>query len=273
MLAKLNKKQVAALDTTAQQWIEWGLHSEFDFDASKFWISKAYETASLPPPTEWEYLDDPLQGQRRANQLVANAISCYGTQEAGWVAFYAFFLQECGITACEKLIPFMELVKAGCGWWWPFQSLCIITPTPKVQIKDRQLHCETGPAILYPSGWSIYALHGRVVPDWLILTPSELLDPLKVLQEENVEVRREGIRKIGLERLVYKLKGTSLDKKGNYELLSVPIGNSRTCPALKMLNPSVPECWHVEWVAPTCSTVEQALAWRNGTNVAPTLLT
>ena len=43
-------------------------------------------------------------------------------------------------------------------------------------------------------------------------------------------------------------------------------------PYLKMTNPSI-GVFHVEGVHPDCTTVDQALEFRNGTKVKPTVLT
>jgi hypothetical protein len=80
-----------------------------------------------------------------------------------------------------------------------------------------------------------------------------------VLKETNVEVRRELLRKIGVERFLAVAKSKTLHKRGNYELLSIDL--SAELPGrryLKMLNPSI-GIWHVEGVPQECKTVEQAL--------------
>ena len=62
------------------------------------------------------------------------------------------------------------------------------------------------------------------------------------------------------------------DRQGDYELLLLDLGDKRNRPYLKMLNPSI-GTWHVEGVHPDCATVEQALNWRNQTDVKPEVLT
>jgi hypothetical protein len=146
----------------------------------------------------------------------------------------------------------------------PYKGMACVSQNPvRIGWLNRRIHCDGGPAVEFADGWSHYALHGVPVPKWLACDSAESLDPLKILAEPNAEVRREGVRKIGVERLVYKAKARRIDATGSYELLEVPIGNNRTGLALKMLNPSVPELWHVEWVHHTCTTVQKALNFRN----------
>jgi hypothetical protein len=102
-------------------------------------------------------------------------------------------------------------------------------------------------------------------PEW-VLTPAERIDPDLALRETNADRRRELIRKVGIERMLSKLPHKSLDKRGNYELLSIDLPNiASDVRYLKMLNPSV-GCWHLEAInqreCPT-ATVEASLNWRN----------
>jgi hypothetical protein len=134
------------------------------------------------------------------------------------------------------------------------------------------LHNETGPSVLYADGFSVYSLNGVRVHKEIVETPAEQIDPQIVMKETNAEIRREIVRKIGVERLCQKLGADVLDKQGHYELLNLSLGENRKRPYLKMLNPSI-GTWHVEGVHPDCKSVEEALNWRNGTKEEPVVLT
>ncbi len=166
-----------------------------------------------------------------------------------------------GITPLNGLI---ELSKC-CGWWAPYQNAAILQHRHCELHQNAQgrLHKDGGMAVKYRDGWGVYALNGVRVPQWLAETSAEQLDCKQIVQLQNVEERREGVRKVGVERLVYKLGAKSLDKRGDYELLEMNLGLQRPAHALKMLNASVPELWHVEFVQHHCRTVEQALNFRN----------
>jgi hypothetical protein len=90
----------------------------------------------------------------------------------------------------------------------------------------------------------------------------EELDPHLVLSEKNAEIRREIVRKIGIDRIYQSLGGIVIDSLGLYDLVNLQLGDGRNRPYLKMINPSIGTT-HLEGVAPGITTVEQALAWRN----------
>ena len=80
--------------------------------------------------------------------------------------------------------------------------------------------------------------------------------------EAVLKVRRELIRKIGIDIFIQKMGAKSIHKQDNYELLSIDLDNQITnCRYLKMKNPSI-QTWHVEGVHRKCNTVQEALNWR-----------
>ncbi len=192
--------------------------------------------------------------------------STYGQHDAGWVSFYAYFREVCGLVEqTEPLVGLFELAKSA-GWALPHRNICWVSERHDVvQLNaEGRLHCNDGPAIHYPDGWSIYALNGVRVPEWLVETPPTDLDARKFAELENAETRREFVRKVGIERIATELGAEVLDRRGDYELLAVDLGGrTGKWPYLKMRNPSI-GVWHLEAVVKECATVEQALNWRNG---------
>ena len=199
----------------------------------------------------------------------------YGNHGAHWLGYYDFFLKELKLGCVKPMIPFINLAKY-CGWWAPFKDICLIQHRPKeIHLnEDKLLHKDGGPAISYRDGFSLWRLNGVKVPQWLAETREEDIDPRKLLEIDNVQVRAEFVRKVGIERVCYSLGAKCVDKKDGYELLMLDLGDGRRRPYLRMQNPSVPELWHVEGVHPDCDTVSEALVWRNGGETeAPTVLT
>jgi hypothetical protein len=77
-----------------------------------------------------------------------------------------------------------------------------------------------------------------------------------------VEVRRELIRKLGVEIYIQRMGAKSIHKQGDYELLDVHLSDEVPhARYLKMMNPSI-NTWHVEGVEG--NTVEEAINWRAG---------
>ncbi len=89
-----------------------------------------------------------------------------------------------------------------------------------------------------------------------------------ILRETNAEIRREIVRKIGIEKVCKDLNAQPIshyrdEVNGmNYELLLLDLGDGRTRPYLKMRNPSI-GVYHIEGVPPEITSAEQALIWRN----------
>jgi len=160
------------------------------------------------------------------------------------------------------------------GWYWPFTNIAVITQKPtKISIVDGVLHCDGGPAISYKGDFNVWALHGVRVDKYLAETPHNELDPKMFAKIRNVEIRKEFLRKFGMERLMKKLDCKLVDKgaddENQYELYNIDLGgNTGTWPYLKMWNTSE-EVWHVECVSRDCRTVEAALEFRTGCKGKP----
>ncbi|MBU1172974.1 MAG: hypothetical protein KKD44_25720, partial [Proteobacteria bacterium] len=203
----------------------------------------------------------------------------YGQNDASWLAFYDFFNEVCVLKKQTKSLYGLWLLAKSSGWVIPYKKVCFMSERYNVcKLQDGVIHCDGGPAISYPDGFSVWALHGVRVPQWLAESRDTEINPNELLKIKNVEQRREFVRKIGLERICYALKSKVIDKSGDYELLLLDIGDNRKRPYLKMLNPSI-GTWHIEGVHPDCITVQQAINYRRfgtvetETNWSPTILT
>jgi hypothetical protein len=132
-----------------------------------------------------------------------------GQEQSYWLAYYTFARDVLGVSfEAEKshdLDLWCEVAKS-CGWWWPFEGLCIAAGRPE-QVSwepgrmPERLHAENGPALRYRDGWSVYALRGVRVPGEIIEKP-ETLTPARIDTEANAEVRRVLIERYGLARYV-----------------------------------------------------------------------
>jgi hypothetical protein len=133
-----------------------------------------------------------------------------------------------------------------------------------IKMRAGRLHGDGTVALEYAGGMvKIYALNGVRVPEWLVMTRADRLDPRDLTKKEelkNVEVRREFVRKIGVERCLNTLGWKVLQKEGSYELGETVVGETPRR-YLKMLNPSI-GIWHLEAVHPSCETVQQSINWR-----------
>jgi len=189
-----------------------------------------------------------------------------GNLWASWYAYISFFRDICdweneGLEA----FGYDEQYALNAGWCWYGEDVVGIADRPEeLHFDGEQLHRDGGPAVMWRDGWAIWSLNGVRVPRWLAETPGGQLDVKRVTTIDNAEVRREFVRKVGVERICHKLSKGPIDKDGDYELHQFDVGTGRLWTYLKMQNPSVPEVWHLEGVPADITTVDAALCWRNG---------
>jgi hypothetical protein len=191
--------------------------------------------------------------------------SGFGQHDANWIGFYDYFKIVCGLSAQTERLESLKQVTENAGWFLPHKNICWITERHNVLKRNSQgrLHCDDGAALAYPEGWEIFALNGVRVKKEYAVTPAEDISPETVLSESNVDIRRELIRKVGIDRMLAKLPHRELSVRGNYRLLSINLGGEATdARYLKMINPSI-GIFHLEGVPAECDTVDKALTWRN----------
>ena len=190
---------------------------------------------------------------------------------SAWQAYVTFFRYVCGWTPPTAILDRMrayEKCQSSAGYWWANRDFCIVSNTPKkIERKENALHCENGKAIEYRDGWGLYFLNGVRMKEEYVMTPAEKIKPETILSEKNVDVRRELIRKIGVERLVSA--GKLLEQKNGYSLydMSAVFHPIDRAVFLLMKNPSVPGVFHMEGVAPNVKTIQEALNWRRYGNM------
>ncbi len=223
----------------------------------------------------WASVWDSVGDSVRASVGDSVGDSAYGQHDASWLGFYDYFSNVLRLEKQTEKLKGLWIISQNAGWFLPHENICWVSERHDVcKLKNGGIHSEVGPAIHYPDGFSIWALNGVRVPQMLVETPSEKLDAKLILEEKNAEVRREIVRKIGVERVCQKLDAKCISKSvdGMYELLLLDLGDGRNRPYLKMRNPSI-STYHIEGVPPEIKTVEQALNWRNGMEGSPLVLT
>lgn len=126
----------------------------------------------------------------------------WGQYESYWIAYYLFSRDILGVKYDEKRSRHMSNwrdIAQSCGWWWCYENIVVISERPTACGLNAQerIHCETGAALGFSDGWAVYALNGVRMTKDHVMTPAEKLDPKAILAEQNVDVRRELIRKMG----------------------------------------------------------------------------
>jgi hypothetical protein len=163
----------------------------------------------------------------------------YGQHDAGWLAFYDFFAQVCGLEICNRLRGLNLLSE--CGWWWPFAGAVILTERPTSIQRDARgrLHSLIGPAIAYQDGFAIYASHGiRVRPE--IILKRDSITTAEVDAETNSETRRVMIELYGQDRYLLDSGAKILSHDTTGILYSKKLRDDEPIVMVRVLN-STPE--------------------------------
>lgn len=157
----------------------------------------------------------------------------------------------------------------------PCENVCFVIEYPvEISIKDNdfekfQLHKEGGLALEYSDGTGFAWLNGVEVPDYITLTQPNKLNAKKVMSETNVDIRREGLRRIPMKKFLKDVGATLIDKmKGrkkylNYELFDADFKDGKKRRLLKMFD-IASKTFTVERVEDNCDTVISALEFRDG---------
>ena len=192
--------------------------------------------------------------------------SVYGQHEASWLAFYEFFREKCGLLEqTHKLVGLWELAKSA-GWAYPTKDICFVSERHTTLCRDERgrLHNMSGPAIQYPDGWEIYAVHGVRVPENIINKPLEITTS-RIDEQRNTEIRRVMIDIYGQSRYLQdsgaKLLATDRfgklwkkDLSDDEPIVMVEVKNSTPEP-----DGSIKD--YFIRVPPSMATPQEAVAW------------
>jgi hypothetical protein len=200
----------------------------------------------------------------------------YNAYQGGnmWAAFPAYaesmrdVIKLSGLTCWDKYQAWEDCAKEG-GFRVMHDEFCIVSDFPKEIHRDKQNrpHCETGPSHLWRDGFSIYHLNGVKVPEWVVMTPAEKIDPKQALEEKNADVQREIIRKIGPEKMLLALNAKTIDeahdpKTGlSYALKEMKVGNSINRKYLWFEHASMPGVFYAKPVPPETQKALHGRAW------------
>lgn len=278
MLNELNPEQEKLMEEISLEYEENALNGDdsYNIDEIVFGINFIYSLSDLKSP-EIIICNSPMEMAIEANLKQGETIDYLGNgYDSGWTAWCDYF-QRIGIIEkneydFDKWRDF--ILKSGVFATCLYENVAFVCIKPcKVNRNENgDLHCIDGMAIAWCDGYGEYYLNGVSVDENIVITPSQKLDCKLILTEKNAEVRREIVRKIGVEKLCIDLEAKVIDMKDNYELIDLNLGDNRMRPYLKMINPSI-GTFHIEGVHPDCRTVDEALKFRNGRSGRPIILT
>ena len=219
MIEKLTAEQTAQIAIYRDKWIDVGMSCEpMNFEAAKSAMIKAYELANLPAPTQFYAAASPTAAIELIKKLDSSLSDkdifdefIYGCHEAGWLSYYEYFKDVCGIRDCSKLDGLTEYAKHA-GWASVYDDVVVIQDRPEHILFDDQgrVHSETDAAIKYRDGTGVYMWHGVRVPTEWITNKSEL-SAKTALTWKNIEQRRAACEIVGWAQVLRELDAKTID--------------------------------------------------------------
>lgn len=280
-IESLTAEQEAQLAVYTKKGIEMGLVTgPFDEEKAKDYGRRIMELLGRPY-TETIIVDSPLAACKLAAEILRKTDPTVeyepvwpfldGHYMSFYVQWYNYYTEVLGLELPDAW-PFLEQVEYGPVY--PLEDTVLISRRPIfIGRNESGLHADGRMALEYPDGFGCWSLNNVDVPEWLVMTPDSEIDPKRFAEISNVEVRREFVRKVGIERISQVCGQEVLDKQGDYELLAIDLGGDvGVWPYLKMKNPSI-DAWHLECVDRDIKTVAAALEWRNQSSIRPDILT
>jgi hypothetical protein len=201
----------------------------------------------------------------------------WGQQDSYWIAFYLCgekFGCKYNAESKKQLDGFSKIAQAA-FWWYPFENVCIISERPnKLKINERDLlHADGESCLEFSDGFELFFLNGIEMPKNIVVEKREDLHGNLAFEIENIDVRREFIKKIGIEKFIKDTNAKTIShwsfvkerEEFFYELLEVDLGKEAgkhkyLKMSMTMKNGEV--FYFVEGVSDDCKTAEEAFYWR-----------
>jgi hypothetical protein len=219
----------------------------------------------------WEPIGEPLRISIAANNAMLdgppNRDSCFGQHDADWLAYYDF-LSKIGVKEAQ-ILDGIKSISLSAGWWWPFETICILSERPTAINRDNRgrLHAEDSAAIRYPDGWGLYAWHGILVPQDIIMLEEPISFEM-IESERNVEIRRVLIERFGLDNYLKAGKCIKLHQDNCGTLYRMNLPSDEPILVVQVVNSTPePDGSFNEYflrVPPTMVRARQAIAWTFG---------
>lgn len=272
-IEKLTPEQEARMPEIRDKWIQIGLNTErANKPEAEEGIRKALKAAGYnQEKVEFIWVSSPLEGAKKVRDLCEGyAFPVYGPFEAGWLAFYDFFGEVCGLK--DVVAPLEGLMQAAqnAGLWWPIldedtnEITVVVTDRPTVISMDAEnrLHNVDGPALAYEDGFGIYIVHGVEVPQDIVEN-KESLTAQRILSENNLEVRRIMMELKGEEAFIKEADAKLRQEDDFGKLWVVNIPGDEDLVMCEVVCPSTGRTYFLR-VPPQTRTCQEGLAWSGG---------
>ena len=164
-------------------------------------------------------------------------------------------------------------LASAAGWWWPYVGFAVLSARPeRLETMNGEIHCEDGPAVVYPDGWVVNAVRNVLLPATAFDAGG--LSTKDITEEPNLEVRRVLLDLYGPDRFITDVEGILVDADHTGELWSLPFSTGpsvRASGQMRMVRvvdatPQQDGSYRVYWlhVPPSMRSAQEAVAWTFG---------
>jgi hypothetical protein len=209
----------------------------------------------------------------QAENVPDNYAICWGRWAADLLPVYATpaLALASGDWAGELLAQLADLFTLRCGAFaYVFRHSSVFVcknPTTINLDSQKRLHCDDGPAVEFPDGYSLFAWNGVLVDGELVLHP-ETMTAERIETEANVELRRVMMEKYGISRYVEDTGAAVIAEDTCGILLRKEVPGDEPILMVKVLNSTAePDGTFKEYflrVPPDISSPREAVAWTFG---------
>ena len=220
-----------------------------------------------------------ILGPQYATFGLACAKRWYGPYQGGnmWSPWDCYLTAARDILGLElpehkKYAAWERAAKCG-GFRWMHEKFCIVSDFPERLCVDAQNrpHSSDGPSHRWRDGWELYYWHGVRVTQQIVMEPQTLTIE-QVRAEENAEVRRVMIERMGHERYLRECGATLAHEDRYGKLWRAPRPDDTDIVMVEVIN-STPEPdgsrnRYMLRVPPTTQTAHEGVAWTFGKTVA-----
>ena len=168
----------------------------------------------------------------------------------------------------KKYAAWERAARCG-GFRWMHPKFCLVSDFPeRLCVDDRNRpHSADGPSHRWRDGWELYHWHGVRVTRQIVMEPHTLtIDQVRA--EQNAEVRRVMIERMGYERYLRESGATLVNEDRYGKLWRAPRSDDTDIVMVEVIN-STPEPngernRYMLRVPPDTKTAHEAVAWTFG---------